>query len=73
MDSILDSPSGNETTEDPETAPRSLYMNDDAAYESPEYVIGISTEDESATYTSLKEEKEPDNFYQSLQPPRHEC
>ena len=44
-------------------------MNDDAVYESADFVIGISTEDESATYTSLKENKERENVYQSLQPP----
>ena len=44
-------------------------MNDDAVYESADFVIGISTEDESATYTSLKENKDRESFYQSLQPP----
>ena len=72
VDSILDSPSSNEATEGLETAVRGSYRNDDAAYESADYVIGISTKDKSAIYTSLKEDREPDNFYQSLQTPRHE-
>ncbi len=73
MDSILDSPNRNETTEGPETAPRGSYMNDDATYESADSIIGISTEDKHATYTTLKDNREPDNVYQSLQTPRHKC
>ncbi len=72
VDFILDSPSSNETTEGPETAPRGSYMNDDATYESADFIIAIPIEDEYATYTSLKDNREPD-VYQSLQTPRHKC
>ena len=81
VDSIPDSPSSNNTTRDVQAVPRHSYVNDDAAYESPDYVIKnierneaeskpeISTDQDSSTYMSLKDNREPENFYQSLQPP----
>ncbi|CAB4005657.1 Down syndrome cell adhesion molecule homolog isoform X2 [Paramuricea clavata] len=63
-------------------APRlNSYMNDAAVYETPDDVIQcierneaeskpeISTGQESLAYMSLKDNREPANFYQSLQPP----
>jgi hypothetical protein len=64
-----------------QAAPRHSYVNDDAAYESPDYAVKsierneaeskpeISTDQDSSTYMSLKDNREPENFYQSLQPP----
>ncbi|CAB3999522.1 Hypothetical predicted protein [Paramuricea clavata] len=73
----LDSPSSNKTMRGVQAAPRHSYVNV-SAYESPDYAVksierneaeskpGISTDQDSSTYMSLKE---LENFYQSLQPP----
>ncbi len=58
-----------------------LYQNDDTVYETPDDVIEfiarneaeakpeISTQEEPSVYTPLKDNKEPENVYQSLQNP----
>jgi hypothetical protein len=75
VDSLPDPPRSNKA------APRNSYVNDDAVYETPDDVIQcmerneaeskpeISTGQESSAYMSLKNNREPANFYQSLQPP----
>ncbi len=65
--SIADTLSSKKTTKSLETASkeRDSYMNDDAAYDYA-YVKRISAEDKSATYMSLNDNKEPENFYQPL-------
>ena len=62
-----------------EAAETDLYENDDTVYETPDDVIKciarneaeakpeISTQEEPSVYTPLKDNKEPENIYQSLQ------
>lgn len=82
MDSISDPEGGNKTMKGVEAVPEDSYMNDDGVYESPDSVVEciersrqagskpeIPTGQESSTYMSLKDNKEPGNVYQSLQPP----
>jgi hypothetical protein len=65
---------------DVKASPEHMYMNDVAVYESPDSVMAcikqneaksqpeLSTGQESSNYMSLKDNKEPGNVYQSLQP-----
>ena len=78
LDSVSDSLSNNKRTKDIKASPKdqSNVTYDDAVYELPDSECtkqsqaepGISTEQEASTYVSLKNSKEPENVYQSLQP-----
>ena len=72
-----DSLSNNKRTKDTKASPKNQYnvTNDEAVYELPDSECEtnqaedeISTEQESSTYMSLKDNREPENAYQSLQP-----
>jgi hypothetical protein len=81
VNSIPGGTSNNNSVKGVKAAPDDSYMNDDAVYESPDSVIEcieqnqagskpeIFTGQESSTYMSLKDNNEPGNFYQPLQPP----
>ena len=76
--SKFDSSSSNRTVNDVDVSAVDSYVNHEAVYELPDSVIEciqrnearpeISAGQESSTYMSLKEKREPSNVYQSLQP-----
>ena len=76
--SNFDSSSSNRTVKDANVSPVDSYVNDEAVYELPDSVIEciernqarpeISAGQESSTYMSLKDKREPGNVYQSLKP-----
>ena len=80
--SISDPKRNNKTRKANNAASEGLHLNDDGAYESfesPDHAIKsierneaesqpeLSTGQESSTYMSLKDRREPENAYQSLQ------
>ena len=78
LDPFPDSLSNNKRTKDIKASPKnqSNVTNDECVYELPDSECTetnqtepeISTGQESSTYMSLKDNKEPENVYQSLQP-----
>ena len=77
----FDSSSSSRTMKDIKPPGKDPNVNDEAVYELPDSVIEridrneaepeISTGQESSTYMSLKDNKEPWNVYQSLQPKKN--
>ena len=52
---------------DIENSPDDSHGNSEAVYELPDSVKENQAGQESSTYMALKDDKEPDNVYQSLQ------